>query len=262
MISSAPAVGESGPAGDRPFDLRHAPAHLRIVCEALVQALVDEGPHPFRILRPPLGRKFAACLHSTPMVENRPQSSSSPCPVRPETVTTGGVQLVEAGVRIWSAARYSAAAAFARSGSSSALLTAIMSASSRMPFLIPCNSSPAPGQHQHEEEVGQVGHRRLRLPDADRLHQNHVETGRLAEQHGLAGLRRDAAERAGGGGGADEGVGIDRELRHPRLVAENRAAGAGRGRIDGQHRHLVAPRRQQGSQRVDGGGLADARARR
>ena len=65
MISSAPAVGESVPPAIAPFDLRHAPAHLRIMCEALVQALVDEGPHPFRILRPPLSRKFAACLRST-----------------------------------------------------------------------------------------------------------------------------------------------------------------------------------------------------
>ena len=44
------------------------------------------------------------------------------------------------------AARYSAAPARARSAPSpSALLTAIMSASSTMPFLMPCSSSPAPG---------------------------------------------------------------------------------------------------------------------
>ncbi len=68
------------------------------------------------------------------------------------------------------------------------------------------------GQHQHEEEIGQVGHRRFGLADAHRLDQDHVEPGGLAEQHRLAGLGRDAAERAGRRGGADEGVRIDREL--------------------------------------------------
>ena len=52
-------------------------------------------------------------------------------------------------------------------------------------------------QHQREEEVGHVGDRSLRLADADRLHQHHVEARGLAKQHGLARLGRDAAERAG-----------------------------------------------------------------
>src|ERR1700722_8975469 len=59
---------------------------------------------------------------------------------------TGGVQLGERAVRMCSAARYSAAAAFARARlSPSALLTAIMSASSTRPFLRPRISSAAPG---------------------------------------------------------------------------------------------------------------------
>jgi hypothetical protein len=58
---------------------------------------------------------------------------------------TGGVQFGEAGARMRNALLYSAAAWRARAGSTSALLTATISASSMTPFLTPCNSSPAPG---------------------------------------------------------------------------------------------------------------------
>ena len=69
-----------------------------------------------------------------------------PAPVSAEQVSTGGVQFGERGLRMCRAARYSAAAAAARlTLSPSALLTAIRSASSTRPFLMPCNSSPAPG---------------------------------------------------------------------------------------------------------------------
>ena len=47
--------------------------------------------------------------------------------------------------------------------------------------------------------------------------------------------------------------------RHPRLVAEDRAAGARRGRVDREHRDLVAALDQEHAERVDGGGFADAR---
>ncbi len=49
-----------------------------------------------------------------------------------------------------------------------------------------------------------------------------------------------------------------RQPRHPRLVAEDRAAGAGRGGVDRQHRDLVAALDQEHAERVDGGGFADA----
>src|SRR5262245_20272591 len=78
--------------------------------------------------------------------ETLPQSSAMPSPVKAENVTTGGVHSSEPALMICSAARYSAAAAVARlTLSTSALLTASMSASSTTPFLIPCSSSPAPG---------------------------------------------------------------------------------------------------------------------
>ena len=58
---------------------------------------------------------------------------------------------------------------------------------------------------QQQEEIGHVGNRGFRLTDADRLDQHHVEAGGFADQHGLAGLGRHAAEASRRGGGADEG---------------------------------------------------------
>ena len=51
------------------------------------------------------------------------------------------------------------------------------------------------GQREHEEEVDHLGDRGLALPDADRLDEDHVEAGRLAEEHRLARAPRDAARR-------------------------------------------------------------------
>ena len=115
------------------------------------------------------------------------------------------------------------------------------------------------GQRQHQEKIGHVGDRNFRLADADGLDQDHVVARGLAKQHGLARLRRDAAERAGRRRGADEGVGVVGELRHARLVGEDRAAGAPRRRIDRQHRDLAALPGEHAAQRVDHGRLADAR---
>ena len=58
---------------------------------------------------------------------------------------------------------------------------------------MPCSSSPAPGQREHEEEVDHLGDRGLALADADRLDQDDVEARGLAEEHRLARAPRDAA---------------------------------------------------------------------
>ena len=59
---------------------------------------------------------------------------------------------------------------------------------------------------QHEKEIGHVGDRDFRLADADGLDQHDVVARSLAEQHGLARLRRDAAERARRRRGTDESL--------------------------------------------------------
>ena len=63
-------------------------------------------------------------------------------------------------------------------------------------LLDPLQRVAGAGEHQHEERVGQVGHRRLRLADADRLHEHDVVAGRLDDDDRLPCRRGDPAERA------------------------------------------------------------------
>ena len=109
------------------------------------------------------------------------------------------------------------------------------------------------------EAVGHARHRGLALPDAHRLDDDDVETGRLAEQQRLARLFRHAAQRTGGRRRPDEGLGALAEPFHARLVAEDRAASHGRGRVDRQHGNAVALLDQVQAERLDERGLADAR---
>ena len=95
-------------------------------------------------------------------------------------------------------------------------------------------------QRQHEKEISHVGNRDFRLADADGLDQHDVVARGLAQQHGLARLRRNAAERARRRRGTDESLFIIGKLRHARLVGQDRPAGAARRRIDRQHRDFVA----------------------
>ena len=61
----------------------------------------------------------------------------------------------------------------------------------------------------------------------------------LDRRHRLARAPGDAAERPPGSGeGRMKARGVAREPLHPGLVAEDRAAGAGRGRVDGEDREL------------------------
>ena len=110
--------------------------------------------------------------------------------------------------------------------SPSALLTTTRSASSMIPRLMPCSSSPPAGEDE-QEEVDQVGDRDLGLADADGLDDDDVEPGGLAQQHRLAGAAGDAAERPPRRRRSDEGVRVAAELGHAGLVAEDRAAAAG-----------------------------------
>ena len=111
---------------------------------------------------------------------------------------------------------------------------------------------------QQQEEVDHAGHRHFRLADADGLYQDDVVAGGLADQQGLAGLARHPAEGVAGRGRADEGVGIAGELLHPGLVAQDAPSGALRGGVDGEHRDLVAARREVEPEGLDEGALAGA----
>ena len=102
-----------------------------------------------------------------------------------------------------------------------------------------------PGLDHDRDGVGRLCHLGLRLADADGLDHHHVER-RGQRLRGGAGGGREAAEPLAGRRRADEqpavaGIGLD-----PHAVAEQRAARALRGRVDGEHRDgaPVAPARR------------------
>ena len=84
--------------------------------------------------------------------------------------------------------------------SPSALLTISRSASSIDAALDALQVVAAAGREQQQEHVGHLGDRGLRLADADRLDDHHVEAGRLAQQQRLARAPRDAAQGLAGAG--------------------------------------------------------------
>src|ERR1700694_1636153 len=163
---------------------------------------------------------------------------------------------------MWSAARYSAAAAVARLRlSPSALLTAIMSASSTTPFLRPCRSSPAPAI---------VSSRKKSVKSATAVSDWPTPTVSTSTTPKPAASQISMASRVlaatparlpdvggGRGEGAEEGGARPRAPRHPRLVGENRAAGPVRRRIDREHRDAMGLLGQIGAEGVDRSRLAD-----
>ena len=69
-------------------------------------------------------------------------------------------------------------------------------------------------------------HDRLALTDPDRLDEHDIVTGGFEHDHRLAGGAGDATQRSGRRRGADERVGVDRQLGHAGLVTEDRATGS------------------------------------
>ena len=116
----------------------------------------------------------------------------------------------------------------------------------------------AAGRDQQHEQIDHVRDRGLGLADPDRLDDDDVEAGGLGDQHGVARAARDAAQALAGGRRPDEGgVGL-RQVRHARLVAEDRAARALRRGIDRQHRDAMPGADQHQAERLDEGRFADA----
>ena len=91
------------------------------------------------------------------------------------------------------------------------------------------------GKLDEQEEVDHRVDGGLALSYADGFDEDVVEPGGFTEHDGLAGLACHAAETAGRGGRAHEGAGMHRQALHTSLVAENRAFGALRRWVDGQH---------------------------
>ena len=113
-------------------------------------------------------------------------------------------------------------------------------------------------EREDEEEVDHVGHGRLSLADADRLHEDDVEPGGLAEEHRLARAAGDASGRRAAGRRPDERGRLERQATHPRLVPEDRSTREGARRIDGQDGDAMPPPEEEHPDRVHERALSHA----
>src|SRR5690606_4348629 len=95
----------------------------------------------------------------------------------------------------------------------------------------------------------------LVLPDADGLDDDHREAGRLEDEHRLTGGPGHPPEVPAAGARPDEGTRPGGELGHPGAVPEDRAAGAPRARVDGDHPDRLAGVDEPGAEGVDEGRL-------
>ena len=109
----------------------------------------------------------------------------------------------------------------------------------------------AVGRGQHYKGVDHAVDHGLGLAHAHRLHQHHVIAGRLDHRDGLAGGGGHSPGGPSRGRGPDEGAVVGGQPGHPGLVAQDGAAGAGAGRVHGQHGHPPPPAGEHGAQRLD-----------
>ena len=118
--------------------------------------------------------------------------------------------------------------------------------------------SPEPGMEHEHDRVRVVDDVHLGLPDAHRLEEDVVLARGVHQQRGLQRGLREPAERAARGHRADEHARVEEVLGQADAVAEQRALGERRGRIDGQHGHLPVGLARVGCECADQGGLAHA----
>ena len=114
-------------------------------------------------------------------------------------------------------------------------------------------------QLQQQEKIGHAGDGRLGLADADRLDEHDIVARCLADQHRLTRAFSDAAQGPRRRRRTDVRARVGREPIHARLVAEDRAAGESRRRVDREHRDAVAALHEEHAERLDEGRLTDAR---
>ena len=122
--------------------------------------------------------------------------------------------------------------------SPSALFTTMRSASSMIPRLMPCSSSPPAGEatSRNRSTRSATATSDWPTPTVSTITRSNPAASHSSMR--LAGAPGDAAERARRRRRPDEGVGVPAEVGHPGLVAEDRSAG--HGRSTGRRR---APRR-------------------
>ena len=82
--------------------------------------------------------------------------------------------------------------------------------------------SPDPGINTSSDRVGDPGHLDVALPGADGLEEDHVASRRVEQQHRLQRRLGEAAEMAAAAHRADEHARVEKVLREPDPVAEQR----------------------------------------
>ena len=125
--------------------------------------------------------------------------------------------------------------------SRSALLTTNTSPISRMPALAAWMPSPMPGREQHERGVGGAATSTSDWPTPTVSMSTTSQPGGVEHAQRLRRGRRQPAEMAAGGHRADEDALVGGVLLHADAVAEQRAAGERRRRVDGEHARPAAP---------------------
>ena len=99
-------------------------------------------------------------------------------------------------------------------------------------------SSPMPGVRTTTHALGEAEDLDLVLAHADRLDEDLVEARRVEDVDGVGRGARETAEMAARRHRPDQDAGIRVEVLHPDPVAEDRAAGEGRRRVDGDDADL------------------------
>ena len=140
----------------------------------------------------------------------------------------------------------------------SALLTTMMSGISMTPAFSAWIESPEPGIKDQDDGVGVVDDVDLGLADADGLQQDVVLAGGVHQQGGLQRGLAEPAQGAAVGHRADEDAGVEEVVGQADAVAEQRAVGERRGRVDRQDGDLALLLAAQLGQRADQRRLARA----
>ena len=244
-----------GDGGDR---ARQPGRDFRVAPEIRTESLVDHLPHPVLGLAAATGDELAARLHRAAVALHFAPEARDAIPVqrrqrehRWPPVRRGWPQdrkrVLQHALRLCGALRVEVA--LVDDDDVGELDDALLQC---LPLVAGIR------QLQQHHQVGHARDRGLRLSHADRLDDDHIEPGRFADGQRFARSRGDAAERRAGGRGADECVRRPRQLLHPCLVGEDRAAGHAARRVHRKHRDAMAARDQMQAERFDEGRLAHA----
>ena len=118
---------------------------------------------------------------------------------------------------------------------------------------------PALGGEHHEHGVGDLQHRELTLPHADRLHEDAVVAAGVEEVDDVARRAGEPPEVPAGREGAQVDAGVLRVAVHAHAVAEDGPARPGRRRVDGHHRDPLPARAGGRDEAIGEGALPGAR---